>query len=149
MMLGYGDVVVPGLLIMLLRRFDVAMSRGIGVLSYTFWAIVAYVVGILLTDAALVYNIGGSKGQPALLYLVPCTLGTAGVLAWVRGDLPALWRGEILDVKDHISGDASHHGREQAVEGGAAISSAAVANRMSPDQEHVAMPDSLSWYPYQ
>lgn len=139
MMLGYGDVVVPGLLVMLLRRFDVAMARGASVLSYTFWAIVAYIVGILLTDAALVYNIGGSKGQPALLYLVPCTLGTAAVLAWARGDFPALWRGQIVDVKDHDSGDASYHGQEQPVEGSAACSSA-VAHRVVPEQEHVAMP---------
>jgi hypothetical protein len=142
MMLGYGDVVVPGLLLMLLRRFDVAMARGISVLSYTFWAICAYIVGILVTDAALVYEIGGSKGQPALLYLVPCTLGTAGVLAWLRGDLPALWRGEIVDVKDHVSGDASYHGQEQAVDGGAGNSNA-VAHRLVPEQEHVVLPDAI------
>lgn len=142
-MLGYGDVVVPGLLVMLMRRFDVAMSRGISVLSYTFWMIVAYVVGILLTDAALVYEIGGSKGQPALLYLVPCTLGTAGVLAWARGDLPALWCGEIVDVKDHVSGDASYTDQDQTVEGGAANASA-VAHRVVPEQESVSIPANSS-----
>lgn len=142
-MLGYGDVVVPGLLVMLMRRFDAAMSRGISVLSYTFWMIVAYVVGILLTDAALVYEIGGSKGQPALLYLVPCTLGTAGVLAWARGDLPALWCGEIVDVKDHVSGDASYTDQDQTVEGGAANASA-VAHRVVPEQESVSMPANSS-----
>ncbi|MBA0840929.1 hypothetical protein Goarm_003466, partial [Gossypium armourianum] len=31
------------------------------------------------------------NGQPALLYLVPCTLGVTVVLAAIRGDLKALW----------------------------------------------------------
>lgn len=104
-MLGYGDVAVPGLLIVMLRRFDVATGRGAGVRSYTLWAIVSYTIGILLTDAALATHFGGSQGQPALLYLVPCTLGTALALAWVRGDFWALWRGQVEDLKDHASGD--------------------------------------------
>jgi signal peptide peptidase-like 2B len=104
-MLGYGDVVVPGLLIMLLRRFEVAVGRGSGAASYTLWAVCAYVVGVLLTNAALLYDFGGSQGQPALLYLVPTTLGATAALAAARGDLRALWRGEVVDVKDHVSGE--------------------------------------------
>ncbi|CAK9174821.1 unnamed protein product, partial [Ilex paraguariensis] len=30
-------------------------------------------------------------GQPALLYLVPCTLGVAVILGLVRGELRHLW----------------------------------------------------------
>ncbi|KAA8531301.1 hypothetical protein F0562_006010, partial [Nyssa sinensis] len=30
-------------------------------------------------------------GQPALLYLVPCTLGVAVLLGLVRGELKHLW----------------------------------------------------------
>ena len=33
------------------------------------------------------------QGQPALLYLIPCTLGTVMLLSWCRGDLPAMWQG--------------------------------------------------------
>ena len=33
------------------------------------------------------------QGQPALLYLIPCTLGTVMLLSWCRGDLPAMWKG--------------------------------------------------------
>lgn len=104
-MLGYGDVAVPGLLIMMLRRFDIVSGRGAGVQSYTLWTVLAYVVGLALTDLALATSFGGSKGQPALLYLVPCTLGTAWVLAWLRGDSRVLWRGQIEDFKDHASGE--------------------------------------------
>lgn len=105
MMLGYGDVAVPGLLIMMLRRFDIATGRGAGRHSYTLWTIAAYVVGLLLTDAALATRLGGSQGQPALLYLVPSTLGTTWLLAWLRGDTRVLWRGQVEEFKDHASGD--------------------------------------------
>jgi hypothetical protein len=33
------------------------------------------------------------QGQPALLYLIPCTLGVTLALSWWRGDLPAMWEG--------------------------------------------------------
>lgn len=105
MMLGYGDVAVPGLLIMMLRRFDIATGRGAGRHSYTLWTICAYTIGILLTDAALAMHLGGSQGQPALLYLVPSTLGTTWLLAWLRGDTRVLWRGQVEEFKDHASGD--------------------------------------------
>jgi len=32
-------------------------------------------------------------GQPALLYLVPCTLLPTVYLGWRRGDLAVMWRG--------------------------------------------------------
>eukprot|EP00892_Ulva_mutabilis_P010390 jgi/Ulvmu1/7723/UM039_0029.1 len=105
MMLGYGDVAVPGLLVMMLRRFDIATGRGCGPASYTLWTMLAYIAGLGLTDAALATHFGGSQGQPALLYLVPCTLGTAWMLAWLRGDSRVLWRGQIEDFKDHASGE--------------------------------------------
>lgn len=63
MMLGYGDVVVPGLLIAMLRRFDVAVGRRIAC-GYMLPGLLAYSMGMLLTDLALAYSIFGSKGQP-------------------------------------------------------------------------------------
>ena len=45
------------------------------------------------------FTINGVKGQPALLYLVPCTLGPAVFLAWYRGELKLLWRLRGSDVK--------------------------------------------------
>lgn len=49
-----------------------------------------YATGLILTYLALCFRIGGSSGQPALLYLVPCTLGTMVILALIRGDLRSL-----------------------------------------------------------
>ncbi|MBA0599770.1 hypothetical protein Gorai_005976 [Gossypium raimondii] len=48
-----------------------------------------YLAGLFLTYLGL-YLMNGN-GQPALLYLVPCTLGVTVVLAAIRGDLKALW----------------------------------------------------------
>ena len=36
-----------------------------------------------------------TQGQPALLYLIPCTLGTLWVLAWHRGESALLWRRDV------------------------------------------------------
>lgn len=62
-MLGYGDCVVPGLLIAMLRRFDVAVDRTLAS-GYMLAGLMAYSVGLLLTDLALAYSVFGSKGQP-------------------------------------------------------------------------------------
>ena len=34
------------------------------------------------------------QGQPALLYLIPCTLGLTLGLAYWRGDLGEMWEGD-------------------------------------------------------
>jgi len=34
------------------------------------------------------------RGQPALLYIVPLTLGTTVVIGWLRKELRQLWNGE-------------------------------------------------------
>jgi len=52
--------------------------------------IVAYAVGLLMANMA-VYLM--NMGQPALLYLVPCCLGTMCFMAWKRNELNSLWEG--------------------------------------------------------
>lgn len=51
---------------------------------------IAYAVGLLMANVA-VYVM--HMGQPALLYLVPCTLGTICYLGWRRQELHSLWEG--------------------------------------------------------
>ncbi|KIY95705.1 signal peptide peptidase-like 2B [Monoraphidium neglectum] len=69
-MLGFGDIILPGLLVALMRRVDIDLRlpwpRG-----YFLPALAGY--------------------GPALLYLVPCTLGTVLALTAARGDLRRLW----------------------------------------------------------
>lgn len=55
-------------------------------------SLVGYLVGLAITNVALAAS---ETGQPALLYLVPCTLGLISLLAWRRGDLKDMWYGHL------------------------------------------------------
>jgi hypothetical protein len=62
--------------------------------------VVAYAVGLFMANVA-VYVM--NMGQPALLYLVPCTLGTMSFLGWRRQELRQLWEGpRVLKTADQI-----------------------------------------------
>ncbi|KAB2009106.1 hypothetical protein ES319_D10G144000v1 [Gossypium barbadense] len=87
-MIGFGDILFPGLLITFTYRFDRESKKSMGK-GYFVWLMVGYGFGLFLTYLGL-YLMNGN-GQPALLYLVPCTLGVTVVLAAIRGDLKALW----------------------------------------------------------
>ncbi|KAF7105540.1 hypothetical protein CFC21_106339 [Triticum aestivum] len=86
--LCFGDIIYPGQLIAFSYRFDRAGKKGI-LNGYFLWLTVGYVVGLFLTYLAFFLMDG--HGQPALMYLVPCTLGLIVVLGWIRGELPHLW----------------------------------------------------------
>ncbi|XP_044499210.1 signal peptide peptidase-like 2 isoform X1 [Mangifera indica] len=87
-MIGFGDILFPGLLISFARRYDKANKKGL-LKGYFLWLTIGYGIGLFLTYLAL-YLMNG-HGQPALLYLVPCTLGLIVVLGQNRGDLKDLW----------------------------------------------------------
>ncbi|XP_073067945.1 signal peptide peptidase-like 2A isoform X2 [Manis javanica] len=94
--LGFGDIIVPGLLIAYCRRFDVQTgSSSIYYVSST----IAYAIGMILTFVVLVLM---KKGQPALLYLVPCTLITASIVAWRRKEMKKFWKGNGYQMMDHL-----------------------------------------------
>ncbi len=85
-MLGLGDIVLPGVFIALLLRFDVAHKlRGT---PYFLASFAAYMAG-LGTTIFVMHTF--QAAQPALLYLVPfCTL-TPLLLSVVRGETALLW----------------------------------------------------------
>ncbi|KAL0920935.1 hypothetical protein M5K25_007954 [Dendrobium thyrsiflorum] len=87
-MIGFGDILFPGLLVAFSYRYDRANRKGI-TNGYFLWLTLGYAFGLLLTYIAL-YLMDG-HGQPALLYLVPCTLGLIVILGWIRGELSDLW----------------------------------------------------------
>lgn len=100
--LGLGDVALPGLLIVLLARWDAVAAlaahraRSCAALrGYAAPAIAAFAAGLALTYTALRLQWFGDAGQPALLYLVPCVLGTTCLLAAARGELRALWEADL------------------------------------------------------
>jgi hypothetical protein len=55
--------------------------------AYFSASITAYVAGLLLAISA---NLATGQGQPALVYLVPCTLASVAYLSYTRGELPRL-----------------------------------------------------------
>ncbi|KAK5860235.1 hypothetical protein PBY51_021726 [Eleginops maclovinus] len=86
-LLGFGDILVPGLLVVYCHRFDIlTQSSRIYFVACT----IAYGVGLLITFVALAVM---QMGQPALLYLVPCTLLTSLTVALWRRELPQFWTG--------------------------------------------------------
>lgn len=145
-LLGLGDIVLPGLLISYAARFDAAKSMlgvmrgGNGSLTNScpkrkycascslctsgyFWPlVVAYGIGLSMANMA-VYLM--RMGQPALLYLVPCCLGTFCVLGWQRGEFADLWDSPraIRAADDIIYGESesappsSNHAPVSAEEG--------------------------------
>lgn len=86
-MIGFGDILFPGLLVSFCYRYDKANKRGL-INGYFFWLVIGYGVGLVFTYVALYLM---EEGQPALLYLVPCTLGVTAVLGLLRGEIKELW----------------------------------------------------------
>ncbi|CAO3573294.1 unnamed protein product [Mortierella alpina] len=111
-MLGFGDVVLPGILITFLKECDARLEEDCvpltdlakshpslttgakswwqGRWGYHLTAILGYLVGLEVTFVAMMWS---HKGQPALLYLVPCTLVPVVLLASKRHELSLLWNG--------------------------------------------------------
>lgn len=81
-MLGLGDIVIPGIFIALLMRFDNSLKRKNHLYFWTTYA--AYLFGLLFT---LVILHTFKHAQPVLLYLVPLCLGTPLLLALIKGDI--------------------------------------------------------------
>ena len=87
-MLGYGDIIIPGFLGGYCAYFDMVNKHAH--YYYYFMFIFSYGVGLILTFLALILS---GQGQPALFFLVPCTLGSLTVLAYIRGELRCFWNG--------------------------------------------------------
>merc|ERR1719385_339621 len=88
-MLGLGDIVIPGIFIALLLRYDNSLKRNSNFyFTATFFA---YLAGLLMTIFVMhVYK----HAQPALLYLVPACLGVPLLLALLRGDIKSMFQYE-------------------------------------------------------
>jgi len=86
-MLGLGDMVLPGLLVSFSLRLDYA-RRHTFLGGYFILMAIGYGIGLFMADVG-VYVM--QMGQPALLYLVPCTLGVFCLRAYCKGQLLELW----------------------------------------------------------
>ncbi|XP_046898383.1 signal peptide peptidase-like 2A isoform X4 [Hypomesus transpacificus] len=90
--LGYGDIIVPGLLVAYCSRFDVWTNSPKKI--YFVSCCVAYLCGMVVTFAVMLTT---KMGQPALLYLVPFTLASSALLAWRRGEFRHFWSGTTYE----------------------------------------------------
>ncbi|KAL5567981.1 hypothetical protein UlMin_024556 [Ulmus minor] len=106
MMLGLGDMAIPGMLLALVLWFDHRRSRETVSLldlhsskghKYIWYALPGYAVGLV---AALAAGVLTHSPQPALLYLVPSTLGPVVVISWIRKELVELWDGPMPILND-------------------------------------------------
>ncbi|XP_030556187.1 signal peptide peptidase-like 3 isoform X1 [Drosophila novamexicana] len=101
-MLGLGDVVMPGLLLCFVLRYDaykksqgftsdptLSPPKGVGSrLTYFHCSLLGYFLGLL---TATVSSEVFKAAQPALLYLVPFTLLPLLLMAYLKGDLRRMW----------------------------------------------------------
>jgi len=91
-MLGFGDILVPGLLLSYCHSFDIL----VGTPCKVYWIItnVAYTLGIIATFVSLYLM---KAAQPALLFLVPFTLLPVFLVSWIRGEFSTMWRGDYAE----------------------------------------------------
>ncbi|XP_061450961.1 signal peptide peptidase-like 2A isoform X2 [Rhineura floridana] len=109
-LLGFGDIVVPGLLVAYCHRFDVQTSSSS---VYFISCTIAYAAGMLITFMGLALM---KMAQPALLYLVPCTLIVCTLLALYRKEMKKFWSGNNYQVMDPMDFTANEENSTRANE---------------------------------
>jgi len=121
-LLGLGDIVIPGFFLSLLLRFD-AHNAGVPYFPtdihapfpkpYFHTTLVGYFVGMAITMFVMIWF---QAAQPALLYLVPaCLISSLGV-AFVKGEIKALFEySEEVEEEDKTVDEGSKEG-EQVVD---------------------------------
>ncbi|XP_064605458.1 minor histocompatibility antigen H13-like [Liolophura sinensis] len=98
-MLGLGDIVIPGIFIALLLRFDVSLKKNSK--TYFYASFLAYFLGLVATIFVMHYF---KHAQPALLYLVPACIGVPLFVALVRGELKEMFGYEDNPEKLEVAG---------------------------------------------
>jgi len=88
-LLGVGDIVLPGLFLCFLYRFD-KFNKG----NYFRISWISYILGLILT---IIMVLVLQRGQPALLYLVPFVVIPAIIVGWKNNELKMLWSGITRD----------------------------------------------------
>eukprot|EP00941_MAST-03F_sp_MAST-3F-sp1_P000743 g743.t1 len=124
-MLGLGDIVMPGIFIAMLLRFDFRNSRpgnrpctdvvirGTSQFVRTYFnvALIFYALGLAVT-VLVMYKFGAA--QPALLYLVPACLIASMGTALVRGEFQKLWNFEDSpDASKMASGSVKNDDKKE------------------------------------
>ena len=98
-MIGLGDIVIPGVYVALMLRFDIYLfykaKKNINQFGFSFKnmkyfliTFIFYNLGIIITLCSMYFF---NHAQPALLYLVPCTLLSSSFMALINKDIKILW----------------------------------------------------------
>ncbi|CAG5096361.1 Oidioi.mRNA.OKI2018_I69.XSR.g14581.t2.cds [Oikopleura dioica] len=95
-MLGYGDIILPGVLGTYCAIFD--RANGYTRMPF-FWTFVgSYALGLIFTFLALIIT---ESGQPALAFIVPSTCIGVALVGYCRKELKSFWDGP--KVKQNLS----------------------------------------------
>uniref|UniRef100_E1BKF8 Signal peptide peptidase-like 2B n=1 Tax=Bos taurus TaxID=9913 RepID=E1BKF8_BOVIN len=142
-LLGFGDILVPGLLVAYCHRFDIQVQSS---RVYFVACTIAYGIGLLVTFMALALM---QRGQPALLYLVPCTLVTSCALALWRRELGVFWTGSgFADLPQSPWAHAPTDGPQQP-HADPDAAPAPVPGRQTPGEDAVPTPPPAEQTPEQ
>merc|ERR1712226_177692 len=109
-MLGLGDIVVPGIFIAFLAKWD-AVKMGEGKSDsfvYLNTTMGAYTLSLITTLSVMLFF---NAAQPALLYIVPYVLIASLVLAFSRGEFKDLWNYVISEDEEPTT--AEKNGEEK------------------------------------
>lgn len=103
-LLGLGDIVIPGIFIALLLRYDMSLNKNSKLYFCT--CFFAYVLALFLTIFVMhVFK----HAQPALLYIVPLCLIFPLTVALIKGDLTSMFA-----YRDHEEqGEEENHKGEE------------------------------------
>ncbi|XP_054074428.1 minor histocompatibility antigen H13 isoform X2 [Rissa tridactyla] len=108
-MLGLGDIVIPGIFIALLLRFDISLKKNTHTYFYT--SFVAYIFGLGLT--IFIMHIF-KHAQPALLYLVPACIGFPLLVALAKGEVTEMFSYEESSTPKEVPGASKEETTEAA-----------------------------------
>lgn len=114
-MIGLGDIVIPGVYVALMLRFDIYLFKkakkeiskfefSFKNMKYFFVTFTFYNLGIIITLCSMYFF---NHAQPALLYLVPCTLFSSTLTALQAKEINELWKfnEEKLDKEEDDDDD--------------------------------------------
>lgn len=86
-------IVLPGLLLAWAARYDIrrygSLASPYASNGYFPMCIFGYAIGLMAANIAVAYF---QTGQPAMLYIVPLTLGPVLLRSFKAETLPELWR---------------------------------------------------------
>ena len=99
-MIGLGDIVIPGIYVALMLRFDIYLYKkakkdiakfrfSFKNMKYFLITFIFYNLGIIITLCSMYFF---NHAQPALLYLVPCTLISSTFMALITKEIKTLWK---------------------------------------------------------